>query len=67
MDAAIEYFKREPVLTVKTAARNLWNLYSLDHRSEDGLKLFTQVLLNARSEEFNELDIANALRAYAHF
>ena len=67
LDAAISQLKKEPKLPMKIAARNLWNLFALDHKSEDALIMFTNVYLQAKPEDLNELDIANALRAFAHF
>ena len=39
----------------------------LDHKSEAGLKLFADVIQKADPSKLNELDLANSLRAFAHF
>ena len=67
IDTAIEKFAREPKLDHITACRNLWNLFALDHRSDKALKLFATTILKTDATKLNELDIANALRAFAHF
>lgn len=67
VESAINTLKKEPKLPIKIAARNLWNLFALDYKSEEALLMFTDVYLRAKPEDLNELDIANALRAFAHF
>jgi len=64
---AIERFAKEPKLETYIACRNLWNLYALGRRSEAGLKLFAEVIQNSDPSKLNELDLANSLRAFAHF
>ena len=58
---------KEPKLESKTACRNLWNLFAFDHRSEAGLKLFSETILKTDPAKLNELDLANLLRAFSHF
>lgn len=67
IDVAIKRFVKEPKLEPRMACRNLWNLYALDHRSEAGLKFFAEVIHNSDPSTLNELDLANSLRAFAHF
>ncbi len=67
IDFAIQRFAKEPKLEVRIACRNLWNLFALDHKSEAGLKLFADVIQKGDSSKLNELDLANSLRAFAHF
>ena len=43
----------------------MWSLYALDYKSEEALAKFSQVILD--SESIHELDVANAVRAFAHF
>ena len=45
IDVAIQRFLKEPKLEPKIACRNLWNLFSLDTRSDIALKLFSDVIL----------------------
>lgn len=60
--------KKEPKLDVKLACRNLWNLYALNHRSEVGLKLFSEILLRVGDAyTHTEVDLATAVKCFAHF
>ncbi len=45
IDKAMALFEKEPKLDIKLAVRNLWNLYALDYRSEEGLEAFAKVIL----------------------
>ena len=67
IDVAIERFAKEPKLEPRIACRNLWNLFALGHKSEAGLKLFADVIQNSDPSKLNVLDLANSLRAFAHF
>lgn len=43
-------------------------MFALDHKSNVALKLFADVILRVGEPyKLNELDIANSLRAFAHF
>ncbi len=66
IDSAIMQLTKDPELKVVLACRNLWNLYALNHRSEHGLKIFSEIILRD-SKFLNEMDIANSVRAFAHF
>ena len=68
IEQAILRLKSEPKLEIRLACRNLWNLFALDYKSQDALKLFADVILRVGEPyKLNELDIANSLRAFAHF
>lgn len=45
----------------------MWNLFALDYKNEHALFKFGQTIVNSDANKLNELDIANTLRAYAHF
>ncbi len=64
---AIERLAKEPKLEPQIAFRNLWNLFTLDHKTEAGLKLFADVIWNSDSSKLNELVLANSLHAFALF
>jgi hypothetical protein len=56
-----------PKLDQYLASRNLWNLYALDHFSEKALVRFSQAFVDSDHKRINQLDIANAIRSFAHF
>lgn len=49
------------------ACRNLWNLYAFDYYDKQALERFSQVIIEAKPDQLNELDIADAVRSFAHF
>jgi len=57
----------EPTLTSYTACRNLWNFYAFDYHDKVALERFSKVILDTKPDSLNELDIANAVRSFAHF
>jgi hypothetical protein len=61
-----DYLLSEPTISVDSAARNLWNMYALNHYNQH---LFDKLgkVLSDNYKEVSELDVANALRAFAHF
>ena len=65
--SAIESIMNEPKIDLYLSCRNLWNLYALDYKSEAALEKFSLCIQEADGSKLNELDIANALRAFAHF
>ena len=68
VEQAVLKLKAEPKLEIKLACRNLWNLFALDFKSEVAMKLFSDVIMRVGEPyKLNELDIANSLRAFAHF
>ena len=68
LDSAITIFEKEPKLDAKLAIRNLWNLFALDYKSEQGLEAFANVLVRVgNAYQFSEIDIANIVRTFAHF
>lgn len=66
MEKVAAMLKAELVLPVDLACRNLWNFYALNHY--DG-ELFDQfgALIVKNHDKLSEIDIANALRAFAYF
>ena len=58
---------QEPGLNSYLATRNLWNLYAFDYYDEVALNRFSLVLRETKPEKLSELDIADALRSFAHF
>ena len=67
IDKAIELLVKEPQLSYTVACRNLWNLFALDHESKVGMDCFTQALLNTKPELIKPIDVASAMRSFAHF
>ena len=57
----------EPGLNSYLATRNLWNIYMLNYNYEQALERFSQVIRETEPDKLSELDIADALRALAHF
>ena len=45
----------------------MWNLYALDYYDKVAMERFSEVLLNSQADKLHDLDIANAVRSYAHF
>ena len=64
---ALSVILKEPKITSYTAARNLWNLFAIDYFDKQAMERFSQVLLDCEPEKLHHLDIANALRSFAHF
>ena len=58
---------KEPGLNSYTASRNLWNMYAFDYYDKPVLERFSQVIRDTQSDNLNDLDIANAMRSFAHF
>ena len=58
---------KEPQLSYVIACKNLWNLYALDHFNKVAMDCFTQVILSTKPELIKPIDVASALRSYAHF
>jgi len=56
-----------PKLDQYLASRNLWNLYALNHFSEKALIRFSKAFVDSNHDRINQLDIANAIRSFAHF
>ena len=67
INVALDQILKEPKIDTYTACRNLWNLYALDHKNEVAVQKFSEVIVAADASKLNELDIANSLRAFAHF
>ena len=67
IDAAMEQLVKEPKLSFVVASKNLWNLYALDHFNKVAVDCFTRVILDTKQEMIKPIDIASAMRAYAHF
>ena len=67
LDVAIEQLKSEPKLPLLLASRNFWNLYALNYKSETALNMFTEVYRSTKMENLDDISIANALVAFAHF
>ena len=58
---------KEPKLKAYTACRNLWNLYALDYYDKPAMDRFSRVILETKPDQLHDLDIANAVRSFAHF
>lgn len=58
--------KAEPSLPVELACRNLWHFYSLNHYDPALLDSFGTIIVK-NHDKLSEVDIANAVRAFAHF
>ena len=67
LETAMSLVVKEPKLETRVACRNLWNLFALDYKCPKALARFSQVIIDAKPEELNEMDIANSLRAFATF
>ena len=67
IDAAMEQLVKEPKLSYVVASKNLWNLYALDHFNKVAVDCFTRVIVDTKPELIKPIDIASAMRAYAHF
>jgi hypothetical protein len=66
-ERAVSDLIKAPQLGYRVACRNLWNFYALDHHSVAVLDKCAASILEAPPNELNQLDVANALRAFAHF
>ena len=64
---SIDLILKEPRLDTYLAGRNLWNLYALDTKHEVAMQKFAEVIFASDVSKMKELDIANAIRAFAHF
>lgn len=67
IESAVETLLSNPTHDTYLSSRNLWNLYALDFKSEIALEKFSQVIQEADGAQLSEIDIANAIRAFAHF
>lgn len=67
LQTALSILLAEPTITSYTACRNLWNLYAFNFYDKVALERFSQVILDTKPDQLNELDIANAVRSLAHF
>ena len=67
IDEAMEQLVKEPKLSYVVASKNLWNLYALDHFNKVAVDCFTRVIVDTKPELIKPIDIASAMRAYAHF
>ena len=65
--AGLDVLLKEPKLTSYTAARNLWNLFAIDYFDKPAMERFSQVLIDSEPSKLHDLDIANAVRSFAHF
>lgn len=45
----------------------MWNLFAFDYYDKVAFERFSQVLLTAEPDKLHDLDIANAVRSFAHF
>lgn len=60
--------ENEPKLDMRLVFRNLFNLYALDAKSEEGLDLLSSELLRAGpAYQISDQDLALALKTFAHF
>lgn len=66
MNFVADLLLKEPALSIEHAARNLWNMYALEHYDE---KLFDKLgkVFVKNHDQLGEVDVANAFRAFAHF
>lgn len=64
---SIDQILKEPKLDTYLACRNLWNLYALDTKHEVAMQKFAECIFASDVSKMKELDIANAIRAFAHF
>ena len=67
LKVAAQIITNEPQLKTYIAARNLWNFYALDFYDKVAFDRFSQVITNSETHQIHDLDIANSLRAFAHF
>ena len=67
LTVALDQILQEPKIDIYLCSRNLWNLYALDFKHEEALQKFSECIIAADGDKLNEVDIANALRAFAHF
>lgn len=58
--------KAEPKIPVELACRNLWNFYALGHYDSALFDKFATVIVK-HHESLQEVDVANALRAFAYY
>lgn len=68
IDSAIELMQKEPKLDIKIVCKNLYNLFALDYKSEEGLELFSDVIVRVGpAYRLPDFDLALALKTFAHF
>ena len=66
MKKCTDLLKAEPALTVGFASRNLWNLYALNYYDKKLFDKFGSIIVKD-FKDMREVDVANALCAFAHF
>lgn len=67
LQVALRHLMNDPGLNSYIASRNLWNLYAFDYYDKVAMDRFANVIMNTEPDKLNELDIANAVRSFAHF
>ena len=67
IQVALATILKEPALTPYIVTRNMWNLYALDYYDKVAMERFSEVILQSDADKLHDLDIANAVRSFAHF
>lgn len=61
-----DIMKREVVLPLPLVCRNLWNFYALEFYDSELFDKFGKIIVK-NYKDLNELDVANAMKAFAYF